>query len=93
MATQPRLVLVTWLDAQTLGEWTKVSDLVHEKVTCYSVGWLVKETDTHYFVAGTTSPEEEGDREVHVNNVMQIAKGMVEKIEDLSIKRGKRVRG
>lgn len=88
-----RLVKVTWLDAQTLGEWVKVADLKDENVLCESAGWLVKESETHYFIAGTLSLEPGDDGVPHVNNVMQIARGMVEKIEDLSVKRGKRAPG
>ncbi len=49
-----QMVFVEWYDAQSQREndWTPVVDCEGELAICYSMGFLIKETELAYTVAG-----------------------------------------
>lgn len=51
-----RMVFVEWYDAksETENDWTPVEESVGDLALCYSLGFLVKETDRSLVVAGHT---------------------------------------
>lgn len=81
----PRLVMVTWLDAYTRGEWRKIGGSIEEAV-CQSVGWLIVETGDYIELAGTIGDD---DGETHANNAISIPRGMVKSMRDL-VPKGRR---
>jgi hypothetical protein len=72
------IVWVKWDDAESDYGWEKTSALAPEEAIAHTVGFLVKETDTHIVVASTMSHDE--DEGHTTNNRLQIPRGMVKDI-------------
>ena len=83
----PRLVMVTWIDAYTRGDWRKAGQSVDEAV-CRSVGWITAESETCIEVAGTTADDDDG--ETHTNNTVTIPRGMIKRIQRLALPRSRK---
>lgn len=79
------LVAIEWDDAETDSGWKNREE--HEDPVdriAYTVGYLIRKTDNHYIVAATV------DADGASNNRIQIPKGMVKKMVDLTIKKQKK---
>ena len=70
-----RIVRVTWLDALTIAEWTKVDAAVSPQV-CVTVGHVVSEADDHVTIAATVSADE-------YNAAQQIPRSMIQSIVEI----------
>lgn len=82
-----RTVRVVWDDAFSEDPWTEVENIKKNKElhTCTTIGFLVDQDDTHYYVASTWSSGE-------VACTMGIPKGMVKVFEEVVVtKRKKKV--
>lgn len=64
------LVEILWDDAEVTNHWEDNSETVVNEVLCTTVGFLVKETDTHLVIASTYAED-------LTNARIQIPKGMV----------------
>lgn len=77
-----RQVYVAWVDSANLFQdrWAKESDLddYDEETICETLGFLVKENDHSYFVAGSRAPDE-------IGSVMQIPKIAVKELRDIRV--------
>ena len=62
------IVIVKWIDAETSDGWDNDHD--DNEPVCYSVGFLVKETEKFLTLAGSFS-------EGQTNNRIKIPKGMI----------------
>lgn len=74
-----KTVKITWIDAESGNEWITTDEL-EEPSVCTTIGYLVKETDKFYFIAGTISIEEE---KVHTNNRIIIPKPWVIELQEI----------
>ena len=68
------LVEIVWEDAAAEAEW-KTEEEDTEEDLCTTVGFLVKETKTAYYVSHTISTDNEGT--LHWNSRIRIPRGMV----------------
>lgn len=77
----PEIVLIEWLDAEHEFGWQEGNDLDDEEptLTCYTVGWLLKQTKTHVKVCQTFSADN------HAQTLV-IPKGMIVAITTLQQK-------
>lgn len=71
-----RLVIVEWLDANCIGEWTSPNNWV-EPAKCKTIGWVHKDDETYVQIVATLA--EDGD----YNQSMTIPKGMVTSMKDV----------
>lgn len=55
----PPIYYIEWLDAVADLGWENVTDTVGNAHICYTVGYLVKETDTTFTFATTFSPSDD----------------------------------
>ncbi len=53
-----KIYKVTWVDAHSITEWTSIEDLEEPKFV-QTVGFLVKETERSYYIAGSFAGETE----------------------------------
>jgi len=87
MLTKPipvNLLEITWDDAETDSNWdneaeTEIDD--SKDALVLTVGFLVKETKTAYYISHTISTDEQGD--LHWNGRIRIPKPMVKKLKIL----------
>lgn len=84
---EARLVFVVWKDATTELSWSnkeKIEKLIPP--TCYTVGWLVNDTDYHITVAQTVGDKVVADDdEDQPGNIWTIPKGMIVAIKQIKI--------
>ena len=66
------LVEILWADAATESGWETAADLVDGDEIATTVGFEVKETADHLWIASTYDPE-------HTNARIKIPKGMIRK--------------
>ena len=66
------LVEILWADAATESGWETAADLVDGDEIATTVGFEVKETQDHLWIASTYDPE-------HTNARIKIPKGMIRK--------------
>ncbi len=64
------LVEILWDDAEVTNHWEDTKDTIVTDAVCTTVGFLVKETDTHIVIASTYADD-------LTNARIQIPKGMV----------------
>lgn len=83
-----RLVLVEWIDAagDTESLWQNVQEAVKDdsSYTCYSVGWILRETDSHLTLAPHFGNVDDEDAE-QMQGVLHIPKPMIRKQRTLKI--------
>ena len=79
MKTYP-IVLVTWEDAKSTDDWTKVDDLDFSPVICETVGYLLKDGEV-VIVASTVGVDNDGD--VDTCCVMHIPRCCVKDVKTL----------
>lgn len=79
-----RLVLIEWADSCSVrGVWKNPSDLDAVAKTCFTVGWVVKESRRAITVVGTASLNDE-DAFDHIAGDMTIPKGCIVRTRTLS---------
>ena len=50
-----RLVYVEWIDSSELYGWTSPTRMLDENLMCFSVGWLVEESDDRIVLGSSIS--------------------------------------
>jgi hypothetical protein len=51
----PPILFLSWWDAQTVDGWTEPDHFNHRAMLVFSVGWLVKETETEITITSCRS--------------------------------------
>ena len=78
----PPMVCVTWLDAETEEGWTDIDEAIKDKAdaptTCKTMGFLLHNDDKVVTIVGSINEYQYGE-------VTKIPKGMVIKIEGVSV--------
>lgn len=72
------VIHLTWIDSESLNEWTAKSDLLDPFTEMHSVGLLVNENDERYVLAVSYDPDGES-----ANAIMYIPKRAVRKVRRL----------
>lgn len=75
-----KLVMVTWLDAHcdSTDGWTDLDDIKWDKdLTCYSVGWLIKENEQSIHLVSHVT------HDPYVDGHLQIPKGCILQTKEL----------
>lgn len=75
-----KAVKVTWVDAESTTEWTNVEKLKEPGVV-HTLGYLVKESDTTYFVAASAYQNEDGG--ITAGDTIAIPKAWVKELFEL----------
>lgn len=76
MKLQAKIVFIEWIDASTTHGWSSLDDLGIE--TCFSAGFLVRETDEDISIAAAIS-------EHQVNATITIPKAWIKKKKVIKI--------
>lgn len=67
-----KAVLIEWLDAESIDDWTPAPEIDHTVATVYTVGWLVAES----LETVTVALNHDKKNEAH-SCIMKIPKGMI----------------
>lgn len=80
-SSEPKPVLVTWVDAVTEIGWDEGAKTKVSNVT--SLGWLMAATDSEVVIVGDTSQEPGGP--LSTNRRIAIPKAWIESIKDIKV--------
>lgn len=69
---------VTWVDSDSINEWSELAEIDHELKEIHTVGMLMHSTPEALYLALSYDPETDS-----VNAAMHIPKGCIKKIEAL----------
>ena len=75
-----KAVKISWQDAESTSEWTHVDDLKEPGLT-HTLGYLVKETETMYFVASSVAMHGEA---LHVGDTIAIPKAWITEVLEIT---------
>lgn len=78
-----KAVKITWIDAGSTASWSGVEELTDPGL-CYTLGYLVKETDDFYHVSATIGLDDE--KQLVVNSTQSIPKAWVKEILEIKDK-------
>lgn len=88
-----KLVLVTWEDAyaEDYG-WIDIDELDKKpkSVVCYSVGWLIGESEKNMRIVPHITDVESKEKDFSVQGALVIPKGMITNVEILNYGRKKK---
>ena len=85
-----RVVKIVWIDAESTTEWTPVDEL-NEPQVVHTLGFLVKESDTTYFISNSIYHDDKA--KLHVGDTIAIPKAWVQEIFEIKDAPKKRTSG
>lgn len=79
------LVCVEWLDHYELGpDWAEINDLTPQIAVCFSVGWVLAETDEILTLCPHLSLDPDDDDPTGTSSQLNIVKGAIRRMSFLS---------